>query len=301
MTHKNLRIEQLRTFVTVADEGNLTRAAERLYLSQPTLSGHLRRLEEQLGVPLLTRTASGMEMTGQGAILFGKAQEILRHIDDFCAQAQSLRCELHGVVRLGLIMLDPESLRLPRIIGLLNKKHPGVEVILKAQGPTQCYSDVLNNRLDGAFYANPVLTSEIATLPLTALRYAIIAPAQWGHQIQTKTLLSSLALLPWLRAPAPSAHYDMINQLFSKTSVKPQRFIEVDHESVIISLVKAGMGVSMLRHDLAKEAARAGEVIIWKNAPTLCMPLIFISQEKRKNNPLLSALLAAVSEAWEID
>ena len=73
-----MELHQLRTFVAVAEEGHLTRAAERMFVSQPAVSSHVKALEAELGVALFDRTPKGMRLTREGERLLGRARRIVR-------------------------------------------------------------------------------------------------------------------------------------------------------------------------------------------------------------------------------
>jgi DNA-binding transcriptional LysR family regulator len=83
-------LAQIRSFVVVAEEGNVGRAARRLHLSQPPLSRQIRALEEELGVPLFTRTARGMDLLPAGRAFLERARTILREVDAAVAEAQGV-------------------------------------------------------------------------------------------------------------------------------------------------------------------------------------------------------------------
>ena len=78
-----MELYHLKTFVTVAEEGHLTRAAERLFTSQPAISAHIKALEEELGVTLFERTPKGMQLSPAGAQLLAQAQRTLAAAGDF--------------------------------------------------------------------------------------------------------------------------------------------------------------------------------------------------------------------------
>lgn len=80
-----MSLTQLRSFVVVAEEGNVTRAARRLRLSQPPLTRQLRALEEELGAALFARTPKGVTLLPTGAALLAHAREILARVDDAAA------------------------------------------------------------------------------------------------------------------------------------------------------------------------------------------------------------------------
>lgn len=85
-----MSLQQLRYFVTVAEEEHVTRAAERLHVSQPPLSRQIRALEDELGQPLFNRRGRGIELTRFGRYFAERARSILQNVDDLVAEAKRL-------------------------------------------------------------------------------------------------------------------------------------------------------------------------------------------------------------------
>src|SRR4051794_10662494 len=96
-----MELYQLRTFVTVADSGHITRAAEKLHLSQPAVSAHVKALEEELGVRLFDRNPGGMLLTRAGGQLRDRAEKVLAEVEHLRQLAASLRGEIVGRLRVG--------------------------------------------------------------------------------------------------------------------------------------------------------------------------------------------------------
>ena len=95
-------LKQLRTFMHVADLGSLSRAAERLHLSQPALSRQIKLLEEEVGEALLKRTGRGVEITEAGQVLAGRASRILSEMERLHADMADYKGRIRGQVVLGL-------------------------------------------------------------------------------------------------------------------------------------------------------------------------------------------------------
>jgi DNA-binding transcriptional LysR family regulator len=118
-----LDFDLLRTFVTVAETGNLTRAGERLRLSQPTVSLQMKRLEEQLGCPLMERTPRSLRLTAEGETLLSYARRILSLADE--AVARLVEPKMQGLVRLGTPE-DFATTHLPGVLARFAEAHPNV-------------------------------------------------------------------------------------------------------------------------------------------------------------------------------
>src|ERR1700730_1893012 len=110
-----MELYQLRTFLIVAEEGSITRAAKRLFTTPPSISAHIKMLEDEWSVILFRRTAKGMEITEKGEILRTKAEATLLAAQDLSNHATELLECLMGSLRIGLTA-SATFLRIPRIV-----------------------------------------------------------------------------------------------------------------------------------------------------------------------------------------
>lgn len=120
---KNLPIETLRSFVTIAELGGFTHAGELLGRSQPAISLQIKRLEELVGSPVFIRNGHQLQLSKNGKLLFSYAEQILQLNDD--ALSQLKQSDFSGRVRLGIPSEFATAL-LPKIVGLFSKTYPGV-------------------------------------------------------------------------------------------------------------------------------------------------------------------------------
>ncbi len=118
---------QLQYFVTVAEEGQMTRAARRLHLAQPALSQAIAQLEAELGLELLTRHARGVTLTAAGEIFLAKARVALAADIDAAATAQSLARAATGTLEIGFIG-PPPTITEPAVFSSFAEGHPDVGV-----------------------------------------------------------------------------------------------------------------------------------------------------------------------------
>jgi DNA-binding transcriptional LysR family regulator len=135
----------LKTFVAVVDEDGFSRAAEKLHLTQSAVSGHLRRLEEQVGKPLLKRTTRSQQLTADGERLMGYARTILALNRD--AWAQLTRTSFQGRVRVG-VSEDFVEARLLRALRDCAAQHPGMEIDVQVNIPGTLLSQMQQGNLE---------------------------------------------------------------------------------------------------------------------------------------------------------
>jgi len=116
-----MELYQLKTFVAIAEEGSLTRAAERVFTSAPAVSAQLKALEDELGVKLFERMPRGMVLTEAGERLLDEARRTLDSALRMRSAAERLRGAAQGVVRFGTVV-DPVSLRLGEVLVRLSER-----------------------------------------------------------------------------------------------------------------------------------------------------------------------------------
>jgi len=293
-----MELYQLRTFAAVAEEGHLTRAADRLHVSQPAVSGQIKALEQEFDVRLFERSASGMVLTVAGRELLAHAQRVLTAAEELKRTARQLTGEVAGVLRVGTVS-NPASIRLGDLLAATIERHPKLELELQHEVSGAALESVREGRLDASFYFGDEPGRDVFALKLREPVYCVAGPAAWADRI-AKADWADIAAMPWILAPAISTHNRLVTRLFEEHGIEPpQSRIEADTESVIETLVVSGVGVSLLREELAKEHAAAGDICIWDKA-RLRTTLWFVCAAGREDDPRLKALIGLLRETWHL-
>jgi DNA-binding transcriptional LysR family regulator len=136
----------------------------------------------------------------------------------------------------------------------------------------------------------------VHAIALTDLAYRVVAPPGWKKKIENADW-SEIAALQWIRPPHNSAHVQMMSEMFSQHKLEPFKVAKADQEQTIKTLVTAGVGLGLMREDLAFAAQSAGEVCVWSKArPT--STLSFIHLREREGDPVVAALRDVVRTIW---
>lgn len=289
----------LRAFVMAAQEGNLTRAAERLCITQPALSLQLKKLQESLDLSLFERLPRGVRLTQAGRQLLPAAERALAAASEFRAAAADLKGSLMGTLRLGTIV-DPEFLRLGVCLRLLAERHPGVSFMLSHGMSGAMAREVEAGSLDAAFALGAPgledLQDRFHVLVLTSFIYRVVAPPSWGGQVRGKGW-RALAQLPWIWTPPESVHHRLLNRIAAAENVEFKVVAQVDLEPSMMDLVRSGVALSLARDSLALHAAHADGVVI-ADAVMVPAALGFICRKDRVKEPPIAAAMEVVAEAW---
>jgi DNA-binding transcriptional LysR family regulator len=264
-------------------------------VSQPALSAQIRSLEETLGVTLFERGTSGMSLTAAGRQLLPAARDIVARAIALRGLARSFSGGVAGRVRVGTLA-DPDYLRLGAVLAEAVERHPLLEIELHHEVSGAAFAKVRDGELDASFYYGPMSHAAISTMQLREMVYRVAAPASWRSRIEAADD-ADVAAMPWVMTPAISTHNALARHFFTQRGLEPATVAEADNEAVIRSLVVAGVGVALMREDLAIEAEAAGEVCLWPVA-RIETSLQFIWPQARAAEPPLAALIELVAKCW---
>jgi len=292
-----MELYQLRSFVAIAEVGQLTRAAEKLHISQPALSSQLKALEDELKLTLFERTPNGMELTAAGKRMLVEAEKILSAAQALHNGARALKGEVTGKASIGTLS-DPEFIRLGEFMTAAVARYPLLELELRQEITGAALAHVREGGLDASFYYGELTHPNVVRLPLREITYRIAAPAEWRERVQGAGW-KEIAEQSWIIPPPISTHHQLVYTLLREHGVQPIKVVEADQENVISSLVKSGVGLALMREDTALEKAAIGEVCLWEEAriPTT---LWFIHLKERENDPVIRALLDVLKETWSL-
>ena len=136
-----MELYQLRSFAAVAELGHLTRAADRLHVSQPALSAQIKALEDELGVPLFDRGPTGMTLTPAGKRLLPDALKVIADTEALRGAAASIKGAVAGRARVGTLS-DPDFIRLPEFLSASIERFPLIEIELHHEVTGAAFAEV---------------------------------------------------------------------------------------------------------------------------------------------------------------
>jgi DNA-binding transcriptional LysR family regulator len=292
-----MELYQLRSFAVVAEVGHLTRAAEKLHISQPALSAQIKALEDELEVTLFERTSSGMVLTAAGQRLLPEAEKVLSAAQALRNEARSLRGEVAGRASVGTLS-DPAFIRLGEFLSATVDRYPLLQLELHHEISGAAFEKVRDGQLDAAFYYGALSHPAVAGLALRPMTYRVAGPAAWRDKVEEADW-AEIAALPWILTPSISSHNQLVGELFREHGVAPAKVVEADQESVISSLTVSGVGLSLMREDAALAKRAAGEISLWEKGRATTT-LWFIYPQERADDPVIRALLEVIRETWAL-
>lgn len=289
-----MEIYQLRTFVTVAKEGSITRASELLFLSQPAVSAHIKAMEDELGLVLFERTPRGMSLTGNGAKLVGKAEQMIAMQRDFIDEARRIKGRVSGKIQLGSNRSTSAQV-LGRLLTRLSDTCPEIEVALEYGRSAEIVRAIRSGALAAGLYnddGNP--DGELETLEVDRFGVFLAAPRGWIDD-PARPDWQKLARMPWICPASNSCCGRVAETVFDRNGFRPEKVVSVDQESVTRTLIAGGVGVGLLHAETAREAEAKGEVELLGGAQQE-VRVLFAHLRGRAHDPLIGALSAAVRD-----
>lgn len=292
-----MEIYQLKTFLVVAREGHLTRAAERLHISQPAVSAQIKSLEQELGVTLFQRKHSGVQLTKAARTLLPQAEKVLAAATELMSQAKRLTGRVVGRLTLGII-LNPEFIRLGDLTNHLLSRYPLLDIDIRHRNSITVLASIRAQELDASFYLGRDVPADMSFVVLRELTYRVVGSIAWAARLASAGW-EEIAEFPWIATPKEGSFYQMTNEMFRARGLSLRTVIEADQESAIINLVQSGVGLGLMREALAVEAAKKGQVVIWEKGKAASM-LSLISLASRRSDPIIRTLYSAVQAVWGV-
>lgn len=298
-------LRTLTAFVTVSREGNVTRAAEILNLTQPAVTLQLKRLSDACGIQLFRRTPKGLELTPDGTALVAKAEQVLSAMADFSNSARNLTTGVRGRIRIGTV-IDPDFTRLGALLAELTRTAPGLETELVHGVSGDVLARVLRDEIDAGYFLgeldstdwsyDEMTVSKIRRKVLARFSYLVIAPPGWDSKVRGKGW-KELAQLPWVGTVSTSVHNRLLTKIFDDLGLAPRTVALVDQELSMLAMVRSGVGLSLCRDSLALFEKQAYGVAV-ADQVEIETTLSFITHAARRTDPRVACVFDAISSVW---
>ncbi|WP_151639095.1 LysR family transcriptional regulator [Noviherbaspirillum aerium] len=244
-----MELRHIRYFLAVAQEGNVTRAAEKLGIGQPPLSQQILALEREMGVQLFRRTGHGVALTEAGESLLADAKRLLDDAELAVLNAQRAGRGETGRLNLGFTASAAYNPAVPALIRAFRNAYPGVGLSLTEGNTSQLLTHLEEGRLDLAFLRSGGHTfAGVSLYQIENERMKIVLPVKHPLAARKKLSLSALAgesfvLIP--REASPTLHDEIVSAC-RQAGFEPTLGQQAPQLSSVVSLVSAEFGVSIV-------------------------------------------------------
>lgn len=284
---KNITFRHLEIVYYLMEDQNFSRAAGRMYLSQPALTKQVQNLERILGCRVLIRHGRGISLTDEGRILYAYARKILKLRDEAKDKLSRLGSNQQGDIYIGASTI-PATYIVPKILSELKKSHPLITAHVKNGDSEDIIAAVVNGEIDmGIVGKNPGI-NKIHAEPLWPDRLVLIAPV--GHPWHEKNdpTLSSLLDEPFIIRERGSAQREIMEEALKNMGVSSLGLLNISAEmgstEAVKEAVMSGLGISIVSlFGVTRELERGLLTIL--TLPDLKIDR-FLYLIHRKSNPL---------------
>ncbi|HEV7371755.1 LysR family transcriptional regulator [Arenibaculum sp.] len=284
-----LNYHHLRYFRAVAHDGNLTRTAERLNLSQSALSVQIRKLEERLGHSLFERRGRQLHLTEAGRIALDHADAIFATGDEL---VETLRGTEHArrAVRVGALATLSRNFQIGFLRPILGRAD--VEVVLRSESPAGLLRGLEALSLDVVLLNQPPARDAAASFVshrLAEQRVSLVGtPSLLGRGAPLAELLASR---PVILPTADSGVRTGFDALADRLGIRPQIAAEVDDMAMMRLLAREGVGLAVLPPIVVKDELGSGLLVEADSLPGIAETFYAVTMERRFPNPLVRSLL----------
>jgi LysR family transcriptional regulator, carnitine catabolism transcriptional activator len=289
----NLPLRQVATFVCLAETQSFRRAAERLRLSQPAVSAHIRELERQVGVALVHRTTRHVSLTAEGRAFAARARRALDELDLASQDLRDMAAVHRGRVVVACIVPMMATV-IPNVIRRLNQLHPGLDVEIRDVLSGQLDQLIMSGEADLGVGPRPT-DSHLSFIHLDRDDFVAAVPA--GHPLAGREAISLKELLAYpiiTTTNNTSARLVLESASHRLHQTLRPRFELVYHISVS-RMVEAGLGVTALPRSAVSSMASAGIVTV-DIKPRISRDLGLIKRREYQFSPAAHAFVAALKE-----
>jgi DNA-binding transcriptional LysR family regulator len=282
----------VRTLQEIVRWGSFSRAADRLSLSQPAVSHHIRHLEEVVGLPLLERVGKRALPTRAGEVLLEHAGRAIAELEAGYQAVQRLRGAVAGRVRLGTGATASIYL-LPTLLRRLRVRYPELELVVVTGNAPEIVGKVVAHELDLAIASLPVSRRHLAVAPFfdDALVTIAAPEGRWPRQPLTP---SALAAHPLIVYESGGTIRRIIDAWFRRGGAVPRIAMELGNVEAIKKLVGAGLGIAITSGITVRAEGRAGRLHVMPLRPPLVRSLGVVRRRDKPLGPALTTVLAAL-------
>lgn len=296
-----MNTQELKCFLRVAERMNFTRAAEELYLTPPTVTHHIQKLESELGVQLFQRDSKSVQLTLEGEIFYQDAREIIMKIEAAFSHVNDIKNSKHTFLRIGCITSQEVSV-LSDSLSLLKKKFPCVEPRIIITDFTQAFRMLKEDHLDLVLGSRDMVLNQndFQFHSLYSCRSCAIFSQEYSTIFSRNEVsledLSSYPLIALNPKNIPIQPNDAIER-FLTTKTQPVHIIRQEDATAVITLAASGYGIGILpEYVLSNSVHTTVHYARIKESPCIEYGIIYHTSSKNPYITKFSTILSTINQ-----
>jgi LysR family transcriptional regulator, benzoate and cis,cis-muconate-responsive activator of ben and cat genes len=293
-----MELRHLRYFVAVAEEENVTRAAARLRVAQPSLSRQVRDLEEMLGLTLFERSSRSLRLTAQGKAFLGEARAVMQRVEEALRLAQAMAGGQQEEIHVGYAPSLTVDL-LPRTLRLFQEACPDVQVRLHDLSTQEMIESLRNGELHAALMIRVSAKAMAGVLFEPLRKFAVCVAAHPSHPAARASAVgleqvSRERLMGYSRTGYPEYHA-WLTGLFAKAGLQARIAEEHDGATSLIAAVEAGRGIALVQQGF--ENLSGPRLTVRPLSPAPPPFVVGVAHFGKKASPAIQAFASAARKA----
>jgi len=249
---QNATLHQLKVFEAVARHSSFTRAAEELFLTQPTVSMQVKQLSKTVGLPLFEQVGKKLFLTSAGKELYATCQDVFDRLSQFDIAIADLKGLKQGTLRIAVI--TTAKYVIPRILGPFCQRYPGIDISLTVTNHQYILDSLAANRDDLYIISQLPEDSEAETHSFMENPLVVLAPRSHPLAQEKNIPLERIAEEPFIMREPGSGTRKTVQKLFDAHGLTMKVKLDLSSNEAIKQAIAGGMGISILsKHTLALE------------------------------------------------
>ena len=281
-------------FCCVAEEKNISKASEKLFVSQPAVSFSIRELEQELGQQLFIRKSKGVELTTFGQVLYNQVKDGVAKFEQAEILAKRFSKLEQGIVRLGASTSNVNQVLL-EYHSKFASIYPNIQIVMERGSKDQLLEKLKNNQLDMIFIDKTNKVDEFKTIKQFNVDYQLIGDKQYKEKFAGSDL--DLQNFPVDDLMLPSTNNNSritIDNYFAKHNIRFLPKYELDNYILLYEFVKKGFGIAFVNIDYYKQAVERGEVfVLFENFSIRAREIVCLTNNQ-PTNPAVDKLVTII-------
>lgn len=293
MTNLNL----YKFFCCVAEEKNISKASEKLFVSQPAVSFSIKELEKEVGQKLFVRKSKGVELTLFGKILYDNVKGAIDKFDEVETLSQRFGKIEQGIVRIGASSSNMNQVLL-KFLSQFARLYPNIQISMERGTKEQLIAELNNNALDIIFVDNGGYVCKFNQIKKFEVTYQLIGNKKYKQKFSSENLDIKNFPIEELMLPSKNNNSRItIDSFFAKRGIKLLPKYELDNYILLFEFVKQGFGMAFVNKEYYKNAINSGEVEIIFPKFSICARQIVCLTNKNSLNPALDKLVEIIEKS----
>jgi LysR family transcriptional regulator, nitrogen assimilation regulatory protein len=252
-----VNLQQLKTFVLIAELGSLSKVSDRIRIAQPALSRQMRLLQEEAGVVLLIRHRRGLQLTEAGEELLQRVSGVIRQLDRVFDDVRTLSGSARGRVALGIVPTASYVLA-GQLACRVAARYPGISLRIVEAYSVHLIEWLQRGEIDVAIMYGSDADFHLRTEPLLSDELALVGPSSSPLKSTVPVAVAALATLPLVLPSRPNGLRLLVEGAAAKARVKLSVRFEADSFRVLNDLVEKGLGYTVLPVSAISREREAG-------------------------------------------